>query len=98
MTWLLLFCTILLLYVQFPLAAKLEKDFYQQFKLDYGAEDNFRSAVTLKATPGIIPKDALSYLPTIDSFKRWMNIKVEHGPETITETLKPFHVSIFQSC
>ncbi len=94
MAWLLSACTILLLYFQFSRAEKKQKDFYEQFKLDYGTEDNIRSIATLRAAPEVISKDKLTYLRTIDSFKRWMNIKVEHGPETITETLRPYHVRV----
>ena len=72
-----------------PQAKEIGGDYYEQFHLDYGIEDNVRVAGALK---GLIKSGKLSNLPEPDLFLKWLQEHLEKGPEPISGRLKPFYV------
>lgn len=66
-------------------------DYYDQFELDYGTNDNKRIAGALK---GFVKSGALSSLPESDSFIKWVFQHLEKGPEPPNSRLKAYYVSI----
>ena len=51
-------------------ADSLKGDYYEQFTLDYGKQDDERSAGSLR---GFLKSGALSKIPESDPFKKWLN-------------------------
>ena len=73
-------------------ADDLKSDYYEQFVLDYGKQDNERSAGSLR---GFLKAGALSKLPESDPFKKWLNENLEKGHEEIKGRIKPFYAADF---
>lgn len=65
------------------------KDYYDQFELDYGCEDNVRVAGAVR---GLIKTGSLTKLPQKDLFLKWLHSHLEKGNEPIVDRLKPFYV------
>ena len=66
------------------------RDYYEQFELDYGCQDNQRLAGSMR---GFIKNKKLSELPTSDPFIKWLNEHLEIGREDFSGRIKPYYVS-----
>eukprot|EP01031_Cornospumella_fuschlensis_P033012 gene33012-39932_t len=67
-------------------------DYYDQFHLDYGCNDNVRIAGSMR---GFIRTGSLSKLPQSDAFIQWLQRHLESGPEPFDGRVKPCHVADF---
>jgi hypothetical protein len=65
-------------------------EYYEKFKIDYGCNDNVRIAGSMR---GLIRSGKLMSLPHADPFIRWLNEKLEKGPQPPGGRVKPFYVS-----
>jgi hypothetical protein len=65
-------------------------EYYEKFKIDYGCDDNVRIAGSMR---GLIKSGKLTSLPHADPFIRWLNEKLEKGPQPPGGRVKPFYVS-----
>ena len=72
-----------------PQANENGDDYYEQFELDYGCNDNVRVAGSLR---GMIKSGRLSSLPESDPFIRWLNQHLESGPQQPEGRIKPYYV------
>lgn len=68
----------------------VDDDYYSQFEIDYGVEDNRRIAGALR---GFIKSGALASLPQSDAFLKWVQTYMEEGPKPTKGRLKAYHVS-----
>lgn len=75
----------------FPKPASEVDNYYEQFDLDYGINDNLRQAGSLQ---GFIKTGKLSQLQESDPFFKWLYSKLESGPTTTNNRLKPYFVRI----
>ena len=66
------------------------KEYYDQYDIDYGTDDNARLAGSLR---GFIETGKLSSLNEKDEFLKWINKYMESGPEPLDARTKPFYVS-----
>jgi hypothetical protein len=66
------------------------QDYYEQFTLDYGCEDNVRIAGSMR---GLIKTGRLTGLAETDPFLKWLNEKLEKGSEPPQGRVKPYFVS-----
>jgi hypothetical protein len=73
-----------------PEANEQGGDYYDQFQLDYGREDNVRIAGQMR---GLIKSGKISSLPEKDPFLKWINEHLEKGPEEFVGRIKPYYVS-----
>lgn len=73
-----------------PQASGEGSDYFEQFDLDYGTEDNVRSAGYVR---GLIKDGSLSSLRESDPFMKWLNRHLENGPEPPSGRVKPYYVS-----
>ena len=73
-----------------PKAGSVKDDYYDQFTLDYGKEDNSRIAGSLR---GFVKSENLASIPHSDLFMKWMCEHLEQGSEALSGRLKPFYVS-----
>lgn len=73
-------------------ADDMKTDYYEQFTLDYGKQDNERSAGSLR---GFLKAGALDKISESDPFKKWLNDHLEKGPEEIKGRIKPFYAADF---
>lgn len=64
-------------------------DYYEQFDIDYGIDDNRRKAGSLR---GFIRSGALASIPQSDSFLQWLQLYTEEGPLPYKGRLKAYHV------
>jgi hypothetical protein len=64
-------------------------EYYEKFKIDYGCDDNVRIAGSMR---GLIKSRKLTSLPHADPFIRWLNEKLEKGPQPPGGRVKPFYV------
>lgn len=69
--------------------ANEDGEYYEKFKIDYGCEDNVRVAESMR---GLIKGGKLASLPQGDRFLRWINRKLEKGPQPPNGRVKPFYV------
>jgi len=69
----------------------VDDGYYERFPLDYGCEDNIRIAGSMK---GFIRTGRLSGLHESDPFFKWLNEKLENGPEVPSTRVKPYYVSL----
>jgi hypothetical protein len=72
-----------------PQASDGGKDYYEQFALDYGNEDNIRNAGALR---GFLKSGSVKSLPESDPFLKWLNDHLEKGPQPLSGRVKPFYV------
>lgn len=68
-----------------------DNGYYERFPLDYGCDDNIRIAGSMK---GFIRTGRLSGLHESDPFFKWLNEKLENGPEAPSNRVKPYYVSL----
>jgi len=68
-----------------------DNGYYERFPLDYGCDDNIRIAGSMK---GFIRTGRLSGLHESDPFFKWLNEKLEKGPEVPSNRVKPYYVSL----
>lgn len=68
-----------------------DNGYYERFPLDYGCDDNIRIAGSMK---GFIRTGRLSGLQESDPFFKWLNEKLEKGPEVPSNRVKPYYVSL----
>lgn len=73
-----------------PQASEVGDDYYEKFELDYGCEDDVRTAGSMR---GFITAGKLSSLPEKDPFLKWVNEHLESGPEEAVGRIKPYYVS-----
>lgn len=71
--------------------AAADDDYYSQFEIDYGVEDNRRIAGALR---GFIKSGSLASLPQSDAFLKWIQSYMEEGPKPTKGRLKAYHVRI----
>ena len=74
-----------------PQAGETDREYYDQFELDYGSKDNVRIAGSMR---GFIKNGRLEGLPEQDLFMKWWNRYLEVGPQPPTGRIKPFYVSL----
>jgi hypothetical protein len=67
-------------------------DYYEQFDIDYGIDDNHRKAGSLR---GFIRSGALASIPQSDSFLQWLQSYTEEGPVPYKGRLKAYHAADF---
>lgn len=70
-------------------AAKENGEYYEQYHLDYGTEDNRRIAGSLR---GLIKAGSLTNLPQSDAFLKWLQSHMEEGPQLASGRVKAYHV------
>eukprot|EP01033_Poteriospumella_lacustris_P020378 gene20378-14919_t len=70
----------------------VDDDYYSQFEIDYGVEDNRRIAGALR---GFIKSGALASLPQSDAFLKWVQTYMEEGPKPTKGRLKAYHAADF---
>eukprot|EP01041_Mallomonas_annulata_P005764 gene5764-11652_t len=63
-------------------------EYYDQFDLDYGKDDNARIAGALR---GFLKTGKLANREEDDLFLKWMNVHLETGPEPLDARTKPFY-------
>ena len=74
-----------------PEANGVDAEYYEKFRLDYGCDDNVRIAGSMR---GLISSGSLALLLEGDPFLRWLNEKLEKGPQPPKGRVKPYYVSV----
>jgi len=74
-----------------PQADEDEKNYFEQYDLDYGCNENVRNAGSLR---GQIKEGALTNLPQSDAFLKWFNGHLESGPTPMVDRVKAYYVKL----
>lgn len=75
-----------------PAANENGEEYYENFNLDYGKDDNVRIAGSVR---GLIKAGKIGALPTADPFIKWLNEHLEIGTEELQGRIKPYYAADF---